>query len=251
MKPIILSAMLLFLALPSFPQERFLVKISLDQKEKFSRLADMHLDLASEYVGETADAIVTSEELAEITKRGFKTEILPVDPPGVNVTQYPSYEEVVDQLFYYATMYSRIVRLDTLGYSQVMHLMIPVLKVSDNPELEEDEPAILYDGLHHAREPVGMECTLVILERLLRNYGIDPVVTAWVNDNEIWFIPMINPEGYKYLVDNNLTNPWWRKNLRDNNLNGAIDPDYDGVDLNRNYGWGWSTGGTNNPGDWV
>ena len=251
MKYYLISVAMLLLTLPSFSQERFLVKIRLDQKENFSKLADMNLDLASEYVGETADAVVTSEEWAEISKRGFKTDVLPVDPPGVNVTQYPSYEDVIDLVNYYAANYSRIVKLDTLGYSQVWHLWIPVLKVSDNPELEEDEPAILYDALHHAREPVGMECTLVILERLLRNYGVDPEVTAWVNDNEIWVIPMINPEGYKYLVDNNLTNPWWRKNLRDNNLNGIIDENYDGVDLNRNYSWGWVTGGSNNPGDWV
>ena len=251
MKYLLLSVAMLLLALSSYSQERFLVKIRLDQKENFSRLADMNLDLASELVGQTVDAVVTGEELLEIGKRGFVTDILPFDPPGVNVTQYRSYEEVVELLNYYAMTYDRIVRLDTLGYSQVWNLLIPALKISDNPELEEDEPSILFDGLHHAREPVGMYCTLYVLERLLRNYGLDPEVTAWVNDNEVWVIPMINPEGYKYLVDNNLSSPWWRKNLRDNNQNGIVDPGYDGVDLNRNYAWGWLSGGSSNPGDWV
>ena len=30
-----------------------------------------------------------------------------------------------------------------------------MVKVSDNPELDEDEPEMLYTGLHHAREPMS------------------------------------------------------------------------------------------------
>ncbi len=251
MKHIIILLLLACLGASAFPQDRFLVKIRLDEQKSLSMLADMNLDMVSEHPGATSDAVVTGAELLELTRRGFKTDYLPMDPPGVNITQYRSYQEVVDLLNSFMVTYSRIMILDTLGYSQTLHMMIPVVKISDNPGLEEDEPAILFDGLHHAREPVGMECTLSILEYLLRNYGGDPKVTSWVNDNEIWFIPMINPEGYKYLVDNNLSSPWWRKNLHDNNGNGAIDQNYDGVDLNRNYSWGWSSGGSNNPGDWV
>ncbi|MFA5817501.1 MAG: M14 family zinc carboxypeptidase [Bacteroidales bacterium] len=230
---------------------KYVIRIHSDQKQSIGSLADMNLDYVSEHKGQTTDAVVSADELSEISLRGFKTDILPMDPPGVNVTQYPSYDEVVDKLNYYAAAYPQIVKLDTLGYSETWQLMIPVLKLSDHPELEEDEPAILFDGLHHAREPVGMECTLTILEYLLRNYGSDPRVTNWVNDNEIWFVPMINPEGYKYLVENNLSSPWWRKNLHDNNLNGIIDQDYDGIDLNRNYDWGWITGGSGDPASWV
>ena len=240
---------------PSWSQtnddQKFVVRIQNNLKQGTASLAELSLDYVSEHIGATFDAVVTAGELAEIIIRGYKTDILPMNPPGVNVTQYPSYDQVIDRLNYYAYAFSQIVKLDTLGYSQTWNLMIPVIKVSDNPGQEEDEPAILFDGLHHAREPVGMECTLTILEYLLQNYGTNPKVTAWVNDNEIWFIPMVNPEGYKYLVDHNLTNPWWRKNLRDNNLNGLFDPSFDGIDLNRNYDWGWLTGGSGDPGNWV
>ncbi|SVE59212.1 uncharacterized protein METZ01_LOCUS512066, partial [marine metagenome] len=30
-----------------------------------------------------------------------------------------------------------------------------MVKISDNPELDEDEPEMLYTGLHHAREPMS------------------------------------------------------------------------------------------------
>jgi hypothetical protein len=61
---------------------------------------------------------------------------------------------------------------------------------------------------------------------------------------------MINPDGYKYMVDEDLISPWWRKNLCDNNDNGTFEPDYDGVDLNRNYDSNWD-GGDAYPGSWT
>jgi hypothetical protein len=50
-----------------------------------------------------------------------------------------------------------------------------------------------------------------------------------VDDYEIWISPVWNPDGYEYCyyVDN-----WWRKNRN---------PPY-GVDLNRNYPFGWYSG---------
>ena len=251
----VVSFLSLFFAHPAWNQsnteQKFVIRIHSNLKQSTGSLEEMNLDYVSEHRGQTADAVVSAAELAEITLRGFKTDILPMNPPGMYVTQYPSYNEVVEKLNYYAATYPQIVKPDTLGYSQTWNLMIPMLKLSDHPELKEDEPVILFDGLHHAREPVGMECTLTILDYLLKNYGTDARVTSWVNDNEIWFIPIINPEGYKFLVDNNLSSPWWRKNLHDNNMNGIIDQAYDGIDLNRNYDWGWITGGSGDPASWV
>jgi Zinc carboxypeptidase/Immune inhibitor A-like, MAM domain/Dockerin type I domain len=72
------------------------------------------------------------------------------------------------------------------------------------------------------------------MNHLTQNYGVDPEVTNLVDNREIWFILMVNPDGYAY---NDQTNPtgggMWRKNRRDNG-----DGTY-GVDLNRNYGYMW------------
>ncbi|MCD6333396.1 MAG: carboxypeptidase regulatory-like domain-containing protein [Bacteroidales bacterium] len=227
-------------------KERHLVKIKIEQQANFRLLEDLHLDLATQRMGRYAEVVATNDEIREIRKRGFETEIIPVDPPGMTITQYRSYEEIIALCQQYAAEYPDILILDTLGFSQTWHLWMPVLKISDHPETEEDEPAVLYDGLHHAREPVGMESAIYIMEYLLKNYGTDDQVTQWVNDYEIWFIPIINPEGYKYLIDNSLTSPWWRKNLRDNDEDGAFDPNVDGVDLNRNYNYYWDMGSS----DW-
>ncbi|MDQ7086980.1 MAG: M14 family zinc carboxypeptidase [Acidobacteriota bacterium] len=73
------------------------------------------------------------------------------------------------------------------------------------------------------------------IDQLTDNYGTDPRITSMVDTYQIWCVPMVNPDGVARVheVDDN-----WRKNLRDNDGNGAIDSQ-DGVDLNRNYQWGW------------
>lgn len=108
------------------------------------------------------------------------------------------------------------------------------VKVSNNPDIDENEPEVRFDALHHAREPQSMHTTLWAMLSLLENYGSDPLATYLVDNREIWFIPAVNPDGYVY---NQSTNPGggglWRKNRR-NNGNGSF-----GIDLNRNYDYEW------------
>ena len=109
-----------------------------------------------------------------------------------------------------------------------------MVKISDNPDTNENEPEIVFTALTHAREPQGMAVVLYYMFYLLENYGPDPEVTYLVNERELYFVPVVNPDGYVY---NQTTNPngggLWRKNRRVNG--GGVF----GVDLNRNYGYRW------------
>ncbi len=112
-----------------------------------------------------------------------------------------------------------------------------VMKISDNPDIDETEPEVLFDGMHHAREPISMEVVLHYMTWLCENYGTDTEATYLVDNREIWFFPIVNPDGYVY----NESVGWgtmWRKNRRVN----AGSP-YLGVDNNRNYDWEWGTTG--------
>jgi carboxypeptidase T len=108
------------------------------------------------------------------------------------------------------------------------------LKVSDNPGVDENEPEVRFDSLHHAREPQGMQTTLWFLLWCLESYGADPLATYLVDERELYFVPVVNPDGYRY---NQQIAPGggglWRKNRR-NNGGGSF-----GVDLNRNYPYQW------------
>ena len=122
---------------------------------------------------------------------------------------------------------------------------IQYVKISDNPDTNEAEPEVLYDALHHAREPNGASQMLFFMWYLLENYATDPEIQYIVNNSELYFIPCVNPDGYVY---NETTDPqgggYWRKNRRINGA-GAF-----GVDLNRNYGYFWgndNSGSSPNP----
>jgi hypothetical protein len=105
------------------------------------------------------------------------------------------------------------------------------LKISDNVETDEDEPAMLIVSAHHAREISTPVITLAAAERLTAGYGSDERITSAVDSHEIWIAPVWNPDGYAYVFT---TDNMWRKNRRLFS-NGA------GVDQNRNYPQGWST----------
>jgi hypothetical protein len=233
-------------------EQRMLVKIYIESKDDIHNLDDMSLDFATLKIENYAQVVVTQSELTEINRRGFVTEIIG-SPNRDNLvdSEYHTYEQMLALMDSLANAYPNITHLDTIGESQQFGYLIQAIKISDNPDMEEDEPAILIDGLHHAREPVGTESCLAIMDHLLSNYGIDTQVTNWVDSSEIWIIPMLNPEGWKYIVDDSLSSPWWRKNQRDNNENGVFDPDSDGVDINRNYDYNWIIGGSGDPGSWV
>jgi hypothetical protein len=109
-----------------------------------------------------------------------------------------------------------------------------MVKISDNADVNESEPELLFTALTHAREPQGMAVVLYYMFYLLENYGTDPEATYLVDNRELYFVPVVNPDGYVY---NQTTNPagggLWRKNRRVNG--GGVF----GVDLNRNYGYRW------------
>ena len=120
-----------------------------------------------------------------------------------------------------------------------------MVKISDNVGVDEGEPEVLYDALHHAREPLSMSTTLLFMDELLDGYGVDPEATFLVDERELYFIPCVNPDGYEY---NRAIAPngggMWRKNRRANG-GGSF-----GVDLNRNYATQWSApngGSSTNP----
>ena len=151
-------------------------------------------------------------------------------------------QEVMDNLDSMAAKFPSIISLrQSVGSGTTTQgRTIYYVKISDNPGLDESEPEILYNSLHHAREAQSISQLIYFMWYLLENYGSDPAITYLINQTEMYFVPVANPDGYVY---NYTTNPngggMWRKNRR-NNGDGTF-----GVDLNRNYGYNW---GFNNTG---
>jgi carboxypeptidase T len=108
-------------------------------------------------------------------------------------------------------------------------------RMSDNPDVDEDEPEVLFDGVHHAREVMASEFCLMFAQYLAQGYESgDGEIVSLLQGREIYFVPVVNPDGFVY-------NDWgdmWRKNRR-NNGDGTY-----GVDLNRNYPYEWGGAGS-------
>ena len=118
------------------------------------------------------------------------------------------------------------------------------IKISDNPNISENEPQILYTALHHAREPASLQQLIYFMWYMLENYNSKESIKQIIDNSELFFIPCVNPDGYIY---NETSEPsgggMWRKNRRDSH----------GVDNNRNYSFidengneVWNTSGTSN-----
>jgi hypothetical protein len=149
-------------------------------------------------------------------------------------TDYHDPAEVRAILEQTAQDHPAITRLVSLGVSHEGR-DIWGLMISDAAATDEDELTVLFNAAHHAREVMTPEVVLDTIEQLTDLYGTDPDITAWVDAYQIWCVPIVNPDGVARVFE---VDDYWRKNVRDNDEDGVIGSS-DGVDLNRNYEWGW------------
>ncbi|OFY28286.1 MAG: hypothetical protein A2X01_08170 [Bacteroidetes bacterium GWF2_35_48] len=144
-----------------------------------------------------------------------------------------TYAEVLAELDTMFALFPNIITPKTQisNYISIESRPLHYLKISDNPQLQENEPQILFTAIHHSQEPASVQQLVYFMYYLLENYGSDPEITYFIDNTEIYFIPFVNPDGYVY---NQTENPGggglWRKNRRNNGLST-------GVDLNRNYAY--------------
>ena len=148
---------------------------------------------------------------------------------------YYTLDEIAYQLDQLSSSYPTIISEKVSIGSSYEGRDIWAIKISDNYALEENEPEILYTGLHHAREPMSYMNLFYFMHWLGENYETNPLAEHIVNNRQLWFIPAINPDG---LVYNQSIAPngggMQRKNMRET-CSGTPD----GIDLNRNYSYFW------------
>ena len=87
--------------------------------------------------------------------------------------------------------------------------------MSDNVATDENEPEVMFDSLHHAREHLSLEQNLAVLRWLTEGYGSDERITNIVNAREVWIVFAVNPDGAEYDLTGT---PYraWRKNRQPN-----------------------------------
>lgn len=230
-------------------------RIFIDSSGDWDNLVKLNLNSVGFGTG-YVDIITNDAGLDRVTAMGFAYEIIYPDLVAFHQSHLPK-----QSMGGYRTLSEIYAHLDTLisRYPDIMSEKINIgqsyegrdmwaVKISDNPTVDEDEPGVLYTAGIHACEVMGPEVLLYFMGYLGENYSVAPGVSALVDNRELWFVVMVNPDGYNHLE---ILEPnggaYWRKNRRDNG-----DGSY-GVDLNRNFGymWGYDNYGSSPiPSDW-
>jgi carboxypeptidase T len=117
-----------------------------------------------------------------------------------------------------------------------------LVKISDNVTCNENETETLYMGGVHGDERTGYQAVIYSMQAIVENYtnpninvSIAKNIQNIVNNSELYFIPMVNPDGIEAGV---------RKNRKPNDciLGNSL---LKGVDINRNFPFKWNYWDTN------
>ncbi len=217
-----------------------LLKVHTNGQDEYRELLRGGYDIVEVFEDLSVKIVATKREADEISSR-FET-ILEIEnmeehfrknlDPSKEMGGYHTLSDVEGELFLWAFLYPDIIKVDTVGYS-LEGRPIWVMKLSDNVAVDEDEPEIFFNFAIHAREVITVEVLVYFVNHLLDNMD-DPEILNLINTTEIWFMPVVNVDGYYF---NEVIAPGggglWRKNKRDNG-DGTV-----GVDLNRNWGHMW------------
>lgn len=181
---------------------------------------------------DTVYAIGTEAQLHSLEALGYQAEMLPhpssLAKPKMADSRaamadwnvYPTYDTYVQMMYDFETNYPSICRTYSIGNS-VQGRELLYVKISDNVDVEEAEPEVMYTSTMHGDETTGYVLMLRLIDSLLSAYGIDPEITDMVDNMEIWINPNANPDG-TYRTGNNT-------------VSGAIRYNANFADLNRNF----------------
>lgn len=210
------------------------IKLISEAGFKYDVLID---DVVSHYREQNTNPVHTHKSAAA-AGCGIGAPQYPV-PSNFNLGSYAgyfTYQEMLDNLDSMASKFPNLITIRQALPGGTTHENRPIfyVKISDNANIDENEPEVLYTSVHHSREPGSLSQIIFYMWYVLENYTTDPSIAAIIDHTEMFFFPCVNPDGYIY---NEVTEPggggMWRKNRR-NNQDGTF-----GVDLNRNYGYNW------------
>lgn len=229
-------------------------RIFFGSRPQLDQIARRFVPLEVNHKDGTALLELSSEQATELQTQGFflehdadKTAAILMGPPGY--TCYRNVTQIYDAMNGYATQYPNLASVENYGsswrkikgYSDGYDLKALCLT---NRNITGTKPRFLVVAATHAREISTCETALYFANQLLSGYGTNADAT-WILDNEeVWIVPVMNPDG-RALVEQGCMQ---RKNL--NNTKGTCTQcdtygsSHYGVDLNRNCPTGWGGAST-------
>lgn len=212
-----------------FAQET-IIKFKVQSKSELQQYSKMMS--IDDFRENTVIAYTNAQELEAFKELGIPYEVMPHPSVGKSLTmattvaemenwdRYPTHGVYLQMMQDFADNYPEICRIETIGNSEDGR-PVRVLKITDNPDADENEPEFFYTGQMHGDEIVSYIMMLRVADHLLNTYGKEQLVTDLINNVEIWINPLSNPDG--------------TYNGGDNSVSSATRSNSNGVDLNRNF----------------
>lgn len=178
---------------------------------KFEVIAKLHdgyevlvpIDLQHEFLTIVPSAQLLQRDIShDLTSLGL-----------LEIASYRSIEQVYSQLYKWAQDYPKLTEVIQYGTSQRGRPLL-ALKISDGKALGQPEPELLLTAATHGDELITTEVLLNLMEKLLVSYGQDDRLTKMVSRYELYFVPVVNADGFatRQRYDNgkdpNRSYPW-------------------------------------------
>ncbi|MBS3767281.1 MAG: carboxypeptidase regulatory-like domain-containing protein [Candidatus Cloacimonetes bacterium] len=182
--------------------------------------------------GDTVFAYANYEQMTKFKELGYSfTELTHpgkrIDPRMASSLReardwdyYPTYDQYISMMYQFETDYPNLCKIIDIGET-VEGRDLLFARITDNINVEENEPEFMYTATMHGDETAGYVLMLRLIDYLLSNYGSDAEVTEMVNNIDIWINPLANPDG-TYAGGNS-------------SVSGATRYNANGYDLNRNF----------------
>ncbi|MCK5883493.1 MAG: hypothetical protein KAG61_07375 [Bacteriovoracaceae bacterium] len=109
---------------------------------------------------------------------------------------YPTNRDDEKTYLELAAKYPNIIKLESIGKSGSGEDLW-VIKISDNAQVDEKEPEFAYVANMHGNEVVGRRLLVRLLSEMVVKYTAgDPEMIRLIDNNEIFFMPSLNPDGH-------------------------------------------------------
>ncbi len=186
------------------------IRIEIRDREELARLT--RLVSIEDVRGLEVRAVATTAQLVRLREAGYTWRIIPPAAKAADVTMcppgweddtdrlwscYPSYGQYTAFVHRFASENPGLCRIVDLGPTNntVHPHRLWAVVLTDNPQIDEDEPEVLLTSTMHGDETTGYVLMLRLIDHLLTGHGTDPEITALVDETEIWINPLANPDG--------------------------------------------------------
>ena len=137
---------------------------------------------------------------------------------------YHNSSETNEEIDRFQSLVPELIDIEVIGHSY-LGKDIRVVKIT-NEERTYQKAKSLVISHHHGREQITVEAALRFIMYLLNNYQENQQITDFIDYQEIYVIPTINPDALDIVVDQG--DYWLRKNLRpwDDDQDGLFEEDH-------------------------